>query len=155
MTFESQNLPKIPDIPGEFTLAQREFFTTLKEVLEVMLGRRGDQPLTPQFEIGTYEGDGIPGDRLIAVSFRPRYVRLFPRYDNTDTEWLIERIDLDGVVNWETYSFWHDTTATDEHKHYQDLGITAIDDNGFYVNNDGSDQVPNKIGDNYDWVAFG
>jgi len=156
MGYESMNLPVLTDVPVIEDRALMEYLITMKELIEEMLGRRGRQPLTPQLMVGVYEGDGTTGDRFIPVDFRPRYVKVWPVPGNSDNDWCIERIDdPDQEIDWGDFSFWHYDSAGIEHQHLESQGITLIDDDGFYVNNNGADAVPNKIGDFMNWIALG
>lgn len=151
MTWESQNLPALPEMPMTFNLEEREFLKALKELLEVMLGRRGEQPLTPQIQMGSFIGDGSTSNRLIETNFRPRYIKLFPAPESSDNEWTVERIDdPDQSLDWGGFSFWHDGSA---HVYDEDTGIVGIIDAGFYIN--GAGDIPNVATEATHWIAFG
>jgi len=154
---ESKNLPFLPDLPMNLSQDQWEFLSSLKELLERMLGRRGELPLTPQMEIGRYVGDGIGTSRLIETSFRPRYIRIFmdPTVGSPNN-WIIEYLDdPDNSIDWEGYTIYH-WDSSPYHTHTNTAGITSVTDEGFYVwGGSAGTSDPNILNTVYNYIIFG
>lgn len=152
---EHQNLPHLPDVPmrEEYTIEEREFFNGVKELLEVICGRRSDAPAVPQFQMGTYVGDAVEG-RLIETNFRPRYVRVWtrPSAGGPVAREYVKLDDPNQDIDWDDWSLRHETSST-YHEWVVTSGIIDINDEGFTV--DGFANHPNANGITYDWVAFG
>ena len=157
---EHQNLPKIPDVPmlKEYTIEEREFFSALKECLEVMLGRRfsDDPPAVPQFQMGRYAGNSDLNYRLIETNFRPRYVKvlLSPQFHTDEREYEYFN-DPNQDIDWGINNYRHSSIGG-----YHDIvsiyGIVGVDDDGFYVWGGSSGAShPNLDTYTYDWICFG
>jgi len=156
---EHQNLPAIPDIPLELPPDQREFFLAIKELLEVMTGRREDAPAVPQFQMGTYMGDGTSAYRQINVNFRPRLVQVYVNpisVAGAASEIMYQKMD-DPIqsIDWGKWSFRHDDTDTTSHDWEGTYGIWDINDNGFTVYGGSTGGArPNRLDEQHDWWAM-
>lgn len=158
MATEAEHLPSIPKLPDDLSLRHQLFLGAIKELLEELVGRLGSEPAVPLFQIGTYTGDGTL-DKLVETNFRPRYVKVWTVPAAAGTATLYERIDSeDESIDWIRGSIRQDVTAGQEHYYVgpgADVGITKIDDDGFYVSDNDADTDPNKIDRTYYFVAFG
>jgi hypothetical protein len=157
MAYESQNLPALQDVPMCDNYELQEYLITIKELIETMLGRRGNQPLTPQFQIGKYTGNGKKVARLIETNFRPKYVKVFndPQWNPT-LEVTYERLDdNEQGIDWVGYSYVHSDSGN-YHDFNEASGISAISDDGFYVWAGTAGTAPINSEDIiYNWIAFG
>jgi len=160
---EHQNLPVLPDIPGDLSLEQQEFFARVKELLEVICGRRGEAPAIPQFQMGEYTGNGSLSSRTIAVNFRPRYVKVFIHPASTDVgagsenERIMEYIDdPEQSINWAGFNYWHYDSGSYHLVKDDTVGIVGCTEDGFLVFASVSGlSHPNKEAVTYNWLAFG
>jgi hypothetical protein len=122
-----------------------------------MLGRRGDQPLTPQMQMGKYTGSGKKVAQLIETDFRPKYVKIFPDPQwNPLSEVVFERLDdNEQGIDWVDYSYRH-TDSGNYHDMVNGNGISSITDDGFYIyGGTAGTSHPNVEDEIYNWIVFG
>ena len=98
--------------------------------------------------IGTYTGDGTESHAITGLGGKPKYLQIWCHPSVQETSPKFEKIDH----NWGVYSFYH---APETGNHWMlSAGIISLDDDGFTVSDAGTDSVPNKNGEVYDFKAI-
>ena len=101
---------------------------------------------------GTYTGDGAVSQAITGVGFRPKYVKIVPHFavDTTYSgtgPWSVLKTDTMDTqfseANWGVGAGIRDNM------------IISLDADGFTVDDDGSDNDPNKNGRVYDYIVMG
>jgi len=99
---------------------------------------------------GTYTGDGSTGQAITGVGFRPKYLKVWPHPVGETNAPIYEKTDQ----TWGDYAVEHQWGSADQHR-VLDNRINSLDADGFTVDDDGSNQHPNKADQVYDYVTFG
>lgn len=106
-----------------------------------------------RIKTGTYEGDGEESHAITGVGFEPKVVwvfehvtaesniNLYLKTDQFDTEYALRMLSTSG--------------GSTSNFRLLDNRLISLDSDGFTVDDDGSDQHPNKDGQAYDYIAFG
>ena len=109
-------------------------------------GAAGDAML----KTGTYTGDGTEGQGITGVGFQPKYVKIWAHPVSEANTQIHEKLDQ----TWGDYDINHSTTATSEHKSF-DNRINSLDADGFTVDDDAANLPPNTDTVTYDYLALG
>ena len=100
---------------------------------------------------GSYAGDGAASKPITGIGQAPVYAKIY-------------RQEADGAA-WTYWETWDVVMSRDPQglagqisnssHSMQDDKIISLDSDGFTVSDAGSDQDPNKTGEDYDWVTLG
>jgi len=103
---------------------------------------------------GTYTGDGTLGQAIVGVGFAPKYVAIWRHKtgEGLTEDYKFEKLDK----GWGDYAYAHVNTAVGQVFHYTfDNRVNSLDADGFTVDDDGADSVPNSLQVVYDYLALG
>ena len=102
---------------------------------------------------GTYVGDGATSRGITGVGFKPTRVVIYVK----------KTTDNDPIVFFETdieINSWHvdggsiTSKAVGNHQ-FDSNKILSLDADGFTIGDNGADQKPNTLNEDYAWVAYG
>jgi len=102
--------------------------------------------LTCRIKTGTYTGDGMTGQAITGVGFAPKLVYIFVRPTSEIASIYYMKLD----TSWGDYAYAGYTTF-----YSYDNRINSLDADGFTVDDDGSNQNPNKLSTTYDYIVWG
>jgi hypothetical protein len=100
-----------------------------------------------KIKTGTYTGDGTTAQAITGVGFRPKCLIITAHPTSETATWSFFKLD----VGWGEYSIYHDEDDFD----IIDDRVTSLGADGFTVDDEGGDNVPNSNGGVYDYVAWG
>jgi len=107
-------------------------------------------PPYAKIKTGQYTGDGTISQAITGIGFRPKYVRIWPHFEppseTVDYE-LYERTD--GFYT--EFAFMLHYT----YMRFRDNRIISLDSDGFTVDDDDVDSHPNKLNQEYNYLALG
>ena len=99
------------------------------------------------YVIGSYTGDGSTEQGITGVGTSPEVLIVIPRPSAQGTGNLYLK-----MVNWGIYAL--KIGGSSPYVYFYDNRINSLDGDGFTVDDDGTDQHPNKNGVTYDYFAF-
>lgn len=108
----------------------------------------GDQ--LAKIKTGTYTGDGSTGQAITGIGFTPQFIAIVDHPDSDygrqiwiklNQSWADYAVRISGIAGFECYS--------------RTSGINSLDADGFTVDDNGSDDHPNKNGQVYDYIILG
>lgn len=109
----------------------------------------------PRMKFGSYTGDDSESQAITGLGFRPRYLKINRRHtvsgQGTDTYETTEVIIDDHV---DGMAITHREGATPPHASIANR-IKSLDADGFTVDDDGSNEHPNKLSTEYNYMALG
>lgn len=102
---------------------------------------------TPRSFIGTYTGDGSESQKISGLPFAPKYVKIWRRPAVNQFSQGFETTT--GIVGHLAEGASHNI----DNGRLDDNRIISIEDDGFTVDDNGSNSDPNKSGQLYDFWA--
>ena len=101
------------------------------------------------FKLGAYTGDGTRDQAITGVGFRPKYLEVYCDPTTADDDVVNVKLDL----GWGRFTSMHMDWGADHENNAS--RIISVDNDGFSVDDYGSDFPPNKDGVVYHYVAMG
>ena len=102
--------------------------------------------ISSDFKVGTYTGDGSTSLAITGLGFKPKVVWIWP-YSNaagSKNFKIIKTSSDSGNLAYEEYS-----------GDWKDNAVNSLDEDGFSVDDAGTDIDPNTAGVVYIYIAFG
>ena len=109
---------------------------------------KGFHDFLPTTYNSTYSGDNTASQAITGVGFRPTYVRI----------WYPNVVEGAALIYWETWTTLVANASAIEYTLasgpiYKDNAIIAFSDDGFTVDDGGTDRQPNKTGETYTFTC--
>jgi len=108
------------------------------------------KPPIARVKTGRYTGDGTTAQAITGIGFRPKYVKIWQHA--TADETYVEFYERTDQFHTE-FAAGHFTSAY-YHNVWSDK-IISLDPDGFTVDDDGIDAHPNKLNQEYNFLALG
>ena len=124
-----------------------------KELLVVCFDDTGKKIIQPITKSGTYIGDGTDANAIIDLGFAPNFVEISEQ-EGVSGQAIEIFVTTDQIVDdiGEGMAIVHRTGGAPPHATISNR-IRSLDDDGFTVGDDGSDEHPNKDGITYNYRA--